>query len=111
MMGEKGCHKIFGHKKWSEGEGRQSPGRALHRHRKSVGSIPAGGPIVNEIFLNCSEIEFRFVYDFHSSLIKARLPLRIYPVLIQFTGPSMAIHRACGACHLFRPEVNFPEYQ
>ena len=24
--------------------------RVLHRHRKSVGSIPAGGPIVDEFF-------------------------------------------------------------
>ena len=32
--------------------------RALHRHRKGVGSIPAGGPIVDEFFLNCSWLEF-----------------------------------------------------
>ena len=38
--------------------------RALHRHRKGVGSIPAGGPIVDDVFLNCSWLEFRHVYDF-----------------------------------------------
>ena len=32
--------------------------RALHRHRKGVGSIPAGGPIVDEFFLDCSWLEF-----------------------------------------------------
>ena len=29
---------------------RSSVVRALHRHRKGVGSIPAGGPIVDEFF-------------------------------------------------------------
>ena len=24
--------------------------RALHRHRKGVGSVPAGGPIVDDVF-------------------------------------------------------------
>ena len=28
--------------------------RELHRHRKGVGSILAGGPIVDDVFLNCS---------------------------------------------------------
>ena len=41
--------------------------RALHRHRKGLGSIPAGGPIVDDVFLNCSWLEFRHVYDFHSN--------------------------------------------
>ena len=41
--------------------------RALHRHRKGVGLIPAGGPIVDDVFLNCSWLEFRHVYDFHSN--------------------------------------------
>ena len=41
--------------------------RALHRHRKGVGSIPAGGPIVDDVFLNCSWLEFRHVYDFRSN--------------------------------------------
>ena len=41
--------------------------RALHRHRKGVGSIPAGGPIVDDVFLNCSWLEFRHVHDFHSN--------------------------------------------
>ena len=39
--------------------------RALHRHRKGVGSIAAGGPIVDDVFLKCSWLEFRHVYDFH----------------------------------------------
>ena len=32
-----------------------------------IGSIPAGGSIVDdERFLRCSRLEFRLVYDFHS---------------------------------------------
>ena len=41
--------------------------RALHRRRKGVGSILAGGPIVDDVFRNCSWLEFRHVYDFHSN--------------------------------------------
>ena len=33
---------------------RSSVVRALHRHRKGVGSIPAGGPIVDEFFSTVS---------------------------------------------------------
>ena len=42
--------------------------RAVHRHRTGVGSIPAGGPYSWWIFLNCSRLEFRDVYNFHSIL-------------------------------------------
>ena len=42
--------------------------RAVHRHRTGVGSIPAGGPYSWWIFLNCSRLEFRHVYNFHSIL-------------------------------------------
>ena len=31
-------------------------------------SIPTEGPIVDEFFLNCSWLEFRHVYNFHSRL-------------------------------------------
>ena len=41
--------------------------RALRRRRGGVGSVPAGGPIVDDVFLNCSWLEFRHVYDFHSN--------------------------------------------
>ena len=41
--------------------------RALYQHRKDVGSIPAGGTIVEDVFLNCSWLELRHVYDFHSN--------------------------------------------
>ena len=34
---------------------------------KGVGSIPARGPIVDDVLLNCSWLEFRHVYDFHSN--------------------------------------------
>ena len=43
--------------------------RALHRHCKGVGSIPAGGPIVHEffssVFLACILMH---VYDTHTRL-------------------------------------------
>ena len=48
--------------------------KALHRHRKGVGSIPAGERIVDDVFLNCSWLKFRHVYDFHSN--KDHLPFR-----------------------------------
>ena len=34
---------------------------ALRRRRGGVGSVPAGGPIVDDVFLNCSWLEFRQV--------------------------------------------------
>ncbi len=32
--------------------------RAVHRYRTGVGSIPTGGRIVDEFFLNCSRLGF-----------------------------------------------------
>ena len=41
--------------------------RALHRHRKGIDSIAGGGPIVDDVFLNCPWLEFQHVYDFRSN--------------------------------------------
>ena len=35
--------------------------------QRRIGSIPAGGPVVDDVFLNCSWLEFRHVYDFRSN--------------------------------------------
>ena len=40
--------------------------RALHRHRKGVGSIPAGGPIVDEIFSSVPGLNLDMCIIFHS---------------------------------------------
>ena len=39
--------------------------RAVHQHRTGVGLIPAGAPYSYE-FLNCSQLEFEDVHNFHS---------------------------------------------
>ena len=45
---------------------RSSVARALHRHRKGVGSIPAGGPIVDEFFSNVPGLNLDMCIIFHS---------------------------------------------
>ena len=57
---------------------RSSVVRALHRHRKGVGSIPAGGPIVDEFF---STVPGWF-FDMCTIQLepKTHLPFRIYPI-------------------------------
>lgn len=42
--------------------------RTVHHHCTNVGSIPAGGPIVDDCVVNCSCLEIRHVYDFYSRL-------------------------------------------
>ena len=39
---------------------------ALHRHRKGVGSIPAGGPIVDEFFSTVLGLNLHMCIIFHS---------------------------------------------
>ena len=45
---------------------RSSVARALHRHRKGVGSIPAGGPIVDEFFSTVPGLNLDMCIIFHS---------------------------------------------
>ena len=53
----------------------------LHRHRKGVGSIPAGGPIVDEFF---STVPGWFFDICMIQLeLKTHLPFRIYPISSQ----------------------------
>ena len=40
--------------------------RALHRHRKGAGSIPAGGPIVDEFFSTVPGLNLDMCIIFHS---------------------------------------------
>ena len=63
---------------------RNSVVRALHRHRKGVGSIPAGGPWVDEFF---STVPGWFLTCVWFPLeLKAHLPFRMYnkTLLIRF---------------------------
>ena len=39
---------------------------ALHRHHKGVGSIPAGGPIVDEFFSTVPGLNLDMCIMFHS---------------------------------------------
>ena len=43
-----------------------SVARALHQHRKGVGSIPAGGPIVDEFFSTVPGLNLDMCIIFHS---------------------------------------------
>ena len=40
--------------------------RALHRHRKGVGSIPAGGPIIDEFLSTVPGLNLDMCIIFHS---------------------------------------------
>ena len=65
---------------------RSSVVRALHRHRKGVGSIPAGGPVVDEFF---STVPGWF-FDMCMVLLelKTQIPFRIYPHLQPVVRPQ-----------------------
>ena len=45
---------------------RSSVARALHWHRKGVGSIPAGGPVVDEFFSTVLGLNLDMCIIFHS---------------------------------------------
>jgi hypothetical protein len=46
-------------------------GNRVHRHHTHVGLVSAGGPAVDNFFLNCSQLEFRHSYDFYLGISRA----------------------------------------
>ena len=56
--------------------------RPLHRHRKGVGSIPAGGPIVDDVFSTVPGL------NFDMCMISTRNKT-IYPSDIKITGSQL----------------------
>ena len=74
--------------------------RVLYGHRKDVRSIPAGEPIVDDAFLNCSGLELGHVCDFQS----------IYPVC-NFAVLSLASMQAASSFYCkFTVPVNLQHF-
>ena len=71
---------------------RSSVARALHRHHKGVGSIPAGGPVVDEFFSTAPGWFFDMCMI--QLELKTHLPFRIYLILV----PCLLIFPIASGC-------------